>query len=90
MKRFLCTVKVEGEGHFPVDMLRYDHCWPASSDDAVSVGSYAMERKTVMVTNIHYVHGNTRKIECSEAFTVDRWRSFGWHVQGTSFTHREI
>jgi len=28
---------VEGTGTFPTDMLRYDHCWPSSSECAAEV-----------------------------------------------------
>lgn len=35
----LVEFRVSGVGYFPVDMLRYDRCWPATTDDAVSVGA---------------------------------------------------
>lgn len=30
----LRTFKVTGAGQFPIDMLRYDACWPATEADA--------------------------------------------------------
>lgn len=57
---------VDGDYTFPLDMLRYDGCWPASSEDAV-----AMERKGPRtVTLISHFNPPTEA----------RWRSFGWHV----------
>ena len=65
---------VEGKGAFPVDMLRYDGCWPFQQQDAVLVEKSLKEPSSDPV-----------KIRLEQAAgmsgpTVGRWRSFGWNV----------
>lgn len=67
---------VEGSGSFPIDMLRYDACWPATQADVSTVESSFLSvrlrgpgpRKVTVETN-----GARRP-------TRDRWASFGWAV----------
>ncbi len=62
-----------GFGVFPVDMLRYDACWPSSTDDALR-----------MVIE----HGEFRRSIHLRSFTPptpDRWLSFGWSLSQRSF-----
>jgi hypothetical protein len=64
--------KVSGTGLFPVDMLRYDGAYPASSEavSAMGTGKFQanVERRTVEL--------------CSyRPPTNDRWASFGWMVE---------
>ena len=63
--------KVNGTGTFPIDMLRYDCAYPASSEavSAMGVGYPRDEsaRRTVELLSHHRP-------------TIDRWRSFGWLV----------
>lgn len=65
----LYSYYVTGRGSFPFDMLRYDACWPASSDDASNMDS-------------HYERGNTRSIRMfsNREPTIARWASFLWAV----------
>jgi hypothetical protein len=60
------TFDVEGKGDFPTDMLRYDHCWPATQTDAGLMGitTFASTRQVRM-------RGLTGP-------TPARWASFGW------------
>ena len=67
MKRNI-TFTVEGRSHFPVDMLRYDSCWPASTDDALNM----------LETNQRKV-----RLVSGEKPTPARWESFGWFVTNT-------
>ncbi len=62
VRRFL----VEGRGYFPLDMLRYDQCWPCSSEDVLAM-DVTEHRRIVMLS-----HGLP---------TVARWNSFGWKVE---------
>jgi len=65
------TYTVEGAGHFPVDMLRYDDSWPANSVDADSIQNHpALLRRYSVQLETHNAH----------APTVGRWNSFGWRV----------
>jgi hypothetical protein len=72
------TFTVEGRGQFPVDMLRYDCCWPASeAHDSPAIAltlndgdAYFKPRRVVLST--HY----------DNAPTIGRWKSFTWVVVG--------
>ena len=75
MKIFVQTFAVIGKGSFPIDMLRYDHCFPDSeSDAAVIEASFrprdaGVERRVIL----------RRHVERSGDFpTYMRWASFGW------------
>lgn len=63
---------ITGRGGFPIDMLRYDECIPASEEDAGhiinSFGGFV--RWTIRVRK---VHPRNR----FDNFTVARWESFG-------------
>ena len=67
---------VEGQGPFPIDMLRYDRAWPDSEPDAYSISR----------TFDHYLppKGTSRAIRLAmfdnHGPTVGRWDSFGWKV----------
>jgi hypothetical protein len=64
------TFIVEGRGSFPADMLRYDSCWPASSQDASATAEGIMggRRRVMLTTDNPY------------APTIGRWNSFLWAV----------
>lgn len=66
--RYLYTFSVTGHGTFPVDMLRYDQCWPASTAAAVSLLLLDDEIRTVGLSSY-------------TPPTDARWRSFGWLVR---------
>ena len=57
---------VQGDDHFPFDMLRYDACWPATTADAMQLPQYLSRTITLMTDG------------CGP--TVRRWESFGWTV----------
>ncbi len=60
------TFTVTGEGRFPFDMLRYDACWPARSDDVTALNERG-QRSVRLVTN-------------RTVTTAGRWASYGWAV----------
>jgi hypothetical protein len=78
---------VEGAGEFPVDMLRYDRCFPISYEDWLKMhvrytdypygggveGKFpdATERRRVRLAS------QSRSFSCP---TVARWESFNWQV----------
>lgn len=68
---------VEGNGRFPLDMLRYDCAWPKSSADVVLMddreAGLAKRRITLMARQ------DGRWVPSSA-----RWHSFGWTVVGVS------
>lgn len=65
--------EVEGRGPFPLDMLRYDGCFPVRSEDASSIGLREPEcyeaARTIRLRTVR------------PKLTPDRWRSFGWKVR---------
>jgi hypothetical protein len=59
---------VSGRGAFPLDMLRYDSCWPNSEADTSAIDEPRERRKVTLRTYSNY------------SPTIDRWESFGWRV----------
>lgn len=67
MKLYKYTVA--GKGYFPVDMLRYDCCWPASQEDVPELRDFTDRTATRRITL------------CGLGTpTTGRWNSFGWMV----------
>jgi len=62
---------VRGKGHFPIDMLRYDACHPATQEDVAWMASEHEERELML-----------RRIGTNKQWkpTAERWSSFGWVV----------
>lgn len=71
MTRYLYMFTVSGSSPFPIDMLRYDRCWPESESDSGSISATARNRphgaRFVTLTGHHPP-------------TDGRWASFGWTV----------
>lgn len=65
VKEFTVRGHIGFHSMFPMDMLRYDRCWPASGAEAAKMIPC---NDAVEIT----LHG----LGC----TRDRWRSFGWEV----------
>ncbi len=62
---------VTGKGPFPLDMLRYDRCWPMTQDDVLHTPwtrNHGMEEREINLNGI-----------CAHP-TIERWKSFGWVV----------
>lgn len=70
---------VTGRGEFPLDMLRYDSCWPTSQ-----------ESTSAMTRSFHpRNHGpHTVAMRGLASPTVSRWESFGWQVEGIALARR--
>lgn len=64
---------VEGSRQFPLDMLRYDACWPAGSEDVDKVA-------TTRDDPDYRTARRVRLTSQTRAITPDRWASFGWKV----------
>lgn len=65
--------RVSGFGSFPMDMLRYDECFPLDSDSAQSIAD--SHAGPSMRWEIRL--GTYRPF----GPTIDRWRSFNWAVR---------
>lgn len=75
METMLVRFKVEGTWPFPVDMLRYDCCFPASQADVVRIEEMMVAPDYGKVTiELEAVHHSRW------APTSARWESFGWRV----------
>lgn len=79
-QRQLWYFTVQGTGPFPIDMLRYDRCWPASEgSDSVALAATFDLRGGGLPYEAPY---NTRSV-CLIGLdqpTEGRWASFGWKV----------
>lgn len=64
------TFKAAGGGEFPVDMLRYDRCYPRASEDAGRLCLGNLDRK----------EKRTVELVSDQTPTAARWSSFGWTV----------
>lgn len=71
MWKFEFTVR--GSGKFPVDMLRYDSCYPADSDSATMI---LLDDEEFSPRDVHLIMVRKTRDECFP--TVRRWGSFGW------------
>lgn len=60
------TFVVTGRSAFPIDMFRYDRCWPATEADSVALVSSASIR--------------TITLKGLKEPSLARWASFGWKV----------
>ena len=63
--------EVRGRGQFPIDMLRYDQCYPRTGDDAHKIASARDDRAVVIVTK------SDDPIAC---WTERRWASYLWRL----------
>lgn len=87
--KYLCEFKVTGMGQFPYDMLRYDHCWPATeSHDSAGLMTPTMDRadeyfalRTVTLRR----HTQGKGTNYHDTPQCDRWRSFGWVVSAVTW-----
>lgn len=86
MPRFIVTFEVEGGTQFPLDMLRYDCCWPASSDDVANIHGSLMREFRVPATppeppkhrKVKLITVGSNKTDAARRVTAGRWASFGW------------
>ena len=56
---------VRGKGTFPLDMLRYDKCYPLKS---------LPTRRTDTVVDV------LLRVDMDRSLTPERWSSFGWEI----------
>lgn len=66
-------IVVEGADIFPMDMLRYDTCYPHSETDSRKLDADVRDKRRVLI-----VHRGTSKQ--GKLPTCKRWESFGWCV----------
>lgn len=66
--------KVQGRGGFPFDMLRYDECWPETTNDAL------MLQHPDTLEGLKAVRTITMATASRNAPNAKRWESFLWRV----------
>ncbi len=71
VKFYESRLVVKGMGEFPYDMLRYDSCFPDSSDDAAKLNGRYDEVRTITLR---------RRSASIIPATAGRWESFCWKV----------
>lgn len=76
-RRKVETFTVEGGCRFPVDMLRYDGCYPESQQDAAKI-EHAVD--AMLVKDRLALGGITLRTAHDSAPTTARWQSFSWRV----------
>lgn len=63
------TITITGRGAFPVDMLRYDCCFPASEHDSYAILHTFQKHEDWSIRLSKYS-------DSSEPWTLARWSSF--------------
>jgi hypothetical protein len=70
MNRKTKIFTVIGKMSFPIDMLRYDACYPSDQESAETI------RRSISEPNFEL---KTVHLVSQQAPTPDRWESFCWH-----------
>lgn len=80
---YYSIAEVKGSGNFPVDMLRYDGCYPHRSEDAIEIGISIGVREAKRPGEGYSVQVSRQRKTKAEAenWTVGRWASFGWTLK---------
>ena len=85
MKLNAVCFTVTGRGRFPIDMLRYDCCYPVEGIPDIEWSQNPEERRREF--NVRLVrHCKSR----GWTPTIGRWSSFGWSVDMESITDNEL
>jgi hypothetical protein len=76
------TFAVEGDGPFPLDMLRYDSCLPHTETDSLLI-------KESMRDDPGFVHKRIIVVKSyGQKPTKRRWETFGWTVLGVGMMRK--
>lgn len=68
----LFKFSVTGRGIFPLDMLRFDSCWPRFQGDTGTLYG-SLTEKDAATRTVHLIGLQTP--------SIGRWQSFGWQVK---------
>jgi hypothetical protein len=77
--------KVMGSGEFPIDMLRYDNCAPATEEDSSIIRGTIIHctasphNWVIMIKKVLREHIKPG----DRVFNIDRWNSFGCAIDET-------
>lgn len=76
-KRLVFEFKVTGRSNFPLDMLRYDACYPGSQESVAEIQASFDPRERMAREQRGFEV--TLRSQISEP-TAARWNSFQWRV----------
>lgn len=70
-------------GRFPIDMLRYNACYPRTEQDAGKIAGtfYPRSPREAVEVELERLHDGRE-----HRLTDERWRSFGWAIVPASVT----
>lgn len=74
IKFYETIVTVEGDGPFPIDMLRYDCCFPDSETMSERIDFLNDQHNRVIELRRRGLNPRLGQ------HSIGRWRSFGWTV----------
>ena len=85
-KMYRQEFEVSGGFSFPVDMLRYDCCFPADETQSAIINrSFEGERGAPLTVRLaRYTRNDFAPI------TPERWQSFGWKVTKQPWVERTV
>ena len=78
-RKYFQTFVVRGRWNFPIDMLRYDQCWPIG-DGLELIGHSIRGVRPDNSSDGHSVKLGRWVDHPSRRPTLGRWASFGWYV----------
>lgn len=82
MKRWRTIFTVSGGTRFPIDMLRYECCYPVTGEDATAIENSLSEQPSCGAVRDRVIrlakYHDTKAVHIETA----RWGSFGWVVLG--------
>jgi hypothetical protein len=84
---YIQEFEVEGSGNFPLDMLRYDSCYPVREgrDTAnLCAREFSRDRLPPRTIRLRRFVFNSQQMP-----TTGRWESFGWKVVKDSISTRK-
>jgi hypothetical protein len=85
-KFYVTKFLVTGSGRFPIDMLRYDRCVPATEGDSNGISHGGIPSNT---------HGRTiglirYSVAGMSGPNEARWKSFGWRVMRVEYSNGKV
>jgi hypothetical protein len=81
--------EVEGRTQFPLDMLRYDACWPEGQEDVSKIHSLMETETRMQMRREGKLPARIRLCSNTMARTTARWNSVGWRVVGADVSGRK-
>lgn len=78
---YAVATRARGTATFPIDMLRYDRCYPLREIDSVLIAQNVTDPHQRFEEDKIYLVKYSDKAAEKGQFTFARWDSFGWKVE---------